>query len=191
MTAITVRPGRLRDAAEEIERSTGLRVQIIGGTLVMSPTPRGKHAGTVQVLRDQLIPALPGSHRVYEVSSICMPDDEDDYATPDMIVLPKDWGTDDKWLADPRDVALALEVISSSERASGIASKTEWYAIAGVTTLLTADPRNGTWTLHTHPRDGMYQGVLHGKYGEPVPLTGAPLPSELRTDELPLYSPRR
>lgn len=38
MTAISVRPGRLRDAAEEIERSTGLRVQIIGGTLVVSPT---------------------------------------------------------------------------------------------------------------------------------------------------------
>lgn len=37
MAAISVRPGRLRDAAEEIERSIGLRVQIIGGTLVMAP----------------------------------------------------------------------------------------------------------------------------------------------------------
>ncbi|MFC5662824.1 Uma2 family endonuclease [Kitasatospora misakiensis] len=190
MTAITVRPGRLRDVAEEIERSTGLRVQIIGGTLMMSPTPRGKHAGTVQVLRDQLIPKLPRDLRVYENSSICMPDDEDDYATPDLVILPKNWGDDDEWLADPGDVVFAMEVISTSERFSGIAAKTDWYAAAGVATLLTADPRDGTWTLHTRPRGGAYQGVLHGKYGEPVPLA-APLPAELRTDELPLYAPRR
>ncbi|MFB7127848.1 Uma2 family endonuclease [Kitasatospora xanthocidica] len=190
MTAITVRPGRLRDVAEEIEQRTGLRVQIIGGTLVMSPTPRGKHAGTVQVLRDQLIPKLPKDLRVYENSSICMPDNEDDYATPDLVVFPKDWGDDDEWLADPGDVAFALEVISTSERISGIAAKTEWYAIAGVAVLVAADPRDGTWTLYTHPRDGEYQGVLHGKYGEPIPLTD-PLPAELQTDELPIYTPRR
>jgi hypothetical protein len=39
------RPGNLREAAEKIEAATGLRVQIVGGKLVMSPTPRGKHAG--------------------------------------------------------------------------------------------------------------------------------------------------
>ncbi|MEV0536908.1 Uma2 family endonuclease [Kitasatospora sp. NPDC050463] len=189
MTAFTLRPGRLRDAAEEIERSTGLRAQIIGGTVMSSPTLRGKHAGTVQVLRDQLIPQLPKDLRAYEVSSIYMPDDEDDYATPDLVVLPKDWGRDDEWLADPRDVAIALEVISSSERVSGIATKTDWYATAGVAVLLTADPRKGTWTLYTHPRDGAYQGVRHGKDGVPVPLA-APLPPELRTDELPLHAPK-
>ncbi|MFH8382687.1 Uma2 family endonuclease [Kitasatospora sp. NPDC018058] len=168
MTAITVRPGRLRDAAEEIERSTGLRVQ---------------------ELRDQLIPQLPKDLRAYEVSSICMPDDEDDYATPDLVVLPKDWGRDDEWLADPHDVVFALEVISSAERARDIATKTDWYATAGVAALLAVDPRDGTWTLYTHPRDGAYQGVLHGKYGEPVPLP-SPLPAELDTSGLPLYAPR-
>ncbi|MFE2727873.1 Uma2 family endonuclease [Kitasatospora sp. NPDC059327] len=189
MTAITVRPGRLRDAAEEIERSTGLHVQIIGGTLVMSPTPRGKHAGTVRRLRIQLDPRLPSGLGAFEVSSILMPDNDEDYVTPDLVVLPTDWEENDDWLADPRDVALAVEVISSSERAGGIAAKAEWYAIAGVAVLLSIDPRKGAWTLYTHPRDGAYQGVLHGKYGEPVPLA-APLPPELRTDELPLYAPR-
>ena len=43
------RPGNLREVAEQIEASTGLRVEIIGGSLVMSPTPRGKHAGTIRV----------------------------------------------------------------------------------------------------------------------------------------------
>jgi Uma2 family endonuclease len=115
-----------------------------------------------------------------------MPDDEDDYATPDLIVLPIDWADDDDWLADPRDVALAVEVISKSERTRGIADKTDWYAIAGVALLLAVDPRNGTWTLYSHPRDGAYQGVLHGTYGEAVPLP-APLTGELSTTDLPRY----
>ncbi|MCX4748649.1 Uma2 family endonuclease [Kitasatospora sp. NBC_01287] len=184
--AITVRPGRLREAAEEIERSTGLRVQIIGGSLVMSPTPRGKHAGAIWLLRQQLESLLPPDLRTYEVSSVAMPNDEDDYATPDLIVLPAAWADADDWLADPRDAALAVEVISNSERARGIADKTDWYATAGMAVLLAVDPRNGTWTLYTHPRDGSYQGVLHGTYGESVPLP-APLPGELATAELPRY----
>ncbi|WP_406089668.1 Uma2 family endonuclease [Kitasatospora purpeofusca] len=189
MTAITVRPGRLRDAAEEIERSTGLRVQIIGGTLVMSPTPRGKHAGTIKRINRRLALLLPAGLDTYEVSSIAMPDNRDDYATPDLVVLPVEWEDDDEWLADPRDVALAIEVISNSEGVRSVATKTDWYATAGVSVLLTVDPRKGVWTLYTHPRDGAYQGVLHGKYGEPVPLT-APLSSELPTVELQLYAPR-
>lgn len=42
------RPGNLREIAAKIEAATGLRVQIVGGRLVMSPTPRGKHAGVVK-----------------------------------------------------------------------------------------------------------------------------------------------
>ncbi|MBD0695693.1 Uma2 family endonuclease [Streptomyces sp. CBMA123] len=189
MTAIGVRPGRLRDAAEEIERSTGLRVQIIGGTLVVSPTPRGKHAGTVRRVRMQLDPELPTELGAYEVSSIYMPGNDEDYVTPDLVVLPTEWEEDDEWLTDPREVALAVEVISTSERVSLITAKTSWYAAAGVPILLAVDPREGEWTLHTHPRDGGYRGVLHGKYGEPVPLP-APLPAELDTSNLPLYAPR-
>ncbi|MFD8786619.1 Uma2 family endonuclease [Kitasatospora sp. NPDC059599] len=189
MPAITVRPGRLRDAAEQIEQSTGLRVQIIGGALVMSPPPRGKHAGTVRRLRIQLDPKLPADLGSYEVSSIGMPGNDEDYVTPDLIVLPVDWDQDDEWLSDPHEVALAVEVISNSEGVRSVATKTDWYAVAGVALLLAMDPHKGTWTLYTHPRDGAYQGVLHGKYGEHVPLP-SPLPSELDTSELPLYAPR-
>ncbi|MFJ8044654.1 Uma2 family endonuclease [Kitasatospora sp. NPDC096147] len=186
MTLIAVHPGRLRDAAEQIERSTGLRVQIIGGSLVMSPTPRGKRAGAIRRLRGHLEPHLPPGLGTYEVSSVAMPDDEDDYATPDLVVLPVDWEEDDAWLADPRDAALAVEVISSSERARDIGNKTDWYATAGVALLLAVDPRHATWTLYSHPRDGAYQGVLKGAFGDEVPLP-PPLPAALPTGDLPRY----
>ncbi|MDX3382172.1 Uma2 family endonuclease [Streptomyces niveiscabiei] len=179
-------PGNLRKAAERIEASTGLRVEIIGGSLVMSPTPRGKHAGTVRRLRVQIESRLPAGLAPYQMSSIAMPEDPDDYATPDLTVLPVEWDEDDSWLADPADVGLAVEVISQSEKAKDITDKNGWYARAGVAVLLVLDPRTGRWTLHTRPKDGEYRGQVHGVYGETVELP-APLPSPVDTGVLPLY----
>lgn len=189
------RPGHLREAAEKIEEATGLRVQIVGGKLVMSPTPRGKHAGVVKRVRRQLeAAALPEGLDVYEVSSIALPEDPDDYVTPDLIVLPVEWEEDDDWLAAPEDAALAVEVISQSEKSREIRDKADWYAVARVPVLLVIDPRNGTWALHTRPDKGAYQDVLPGKFGESVRLP-EPLDIEVSTDGFPLYgtspSPRR
>ena len=185
------RPGNLREVAEKIEEATGLRVQVLGGKLVMSPTPRGKHAGAIRYLRHQLEPVMPDGLGVYEVSSVMMPGERDEYATPDLVVLPEEWDDDDDWLADPRDVALAVEVISQSEKSREIRDKTDWYAVAGVAAILVIDPRNGTWALHTHPDNGAYQDVLPGKFGEPLPLP-PPLGFEVATDRFRLYgdSPR-
>ncbi|WP_232838727.1 Uma2 family endonuclease [Streptomyces geranii] len=127
------RTGAEAEAAEKVEAATGLRVQILGGKFVTSPTPRGKHAGVVKQLRRQLeAAALPDGLDVYEVSSIALPDDPDDYATPDLIVLPLEWEEDDDWLADAADAALAVEVISQSEKSRDIRDKADWYAVARV-----------------------------------------------------------
>ncbi|MFI2373341.1 Uma2 family endonuclease [Streptomyces sp. NPDC018833] len=180
------RPGNLREVAEKIEAATGLRVQIVGGSLVMSPTPRGKHAGVIRRLRRQIDTAAPERLAAYEVSSIAMPGDLDDYVTPDLVVLPQDWDDDDDWLADPHDVELAVEVISRSEKARDISQKNDWYAVAGVRALLVVDPRHGTWALHTRPSNGSYQDTLPGKYGEEIPLPD-PLALSVATGDLPRY----
>ncbi|MFI7018815.1 Uma2 family endonuclease [Streptomyces sp. NPDC050164] len=186
---LSPRPGNLREIAEKIEEETGLRVQVVGGKLVMSPTPRGKHAGVVKQLRRQLASAaLPEGLDSYEVSSIALPDDPDDYVTPDLIVLPREWEEDDDWLADPEDAALAVEVISQSEKSREIRDKADWYAVARVPVLLVIDPRKGTWALHTRPDSGAYQDVLAGKFGESVCLP-QPLGIEIATDGFPTYGP--
>jgi Uma2 family endonuclease len=180
------RPGNLREVAERIEEATGLRVQFLGGSLVMSPTRRGKHAGVIRRLRRQLDSAAPEGLAAYEVSSIAMPGDPDDYVTPDLIVLPCEWEEDDDWLAAPEDAELAVEVISQSEKSRDIVDKQDWYAVAGVKVLLVIDPRHGTWSLHTRPERGSYQDSVRGKYGETVPLP-TPLSLDLATDGLPVY----
>ncbi|GGK91511.1 Uma2 family endonuclease [Streptomyces flaveus] len=182
------RPGKLREVAETIEGVTGLRVQIVGGKLVMSPARRGKHVGVVVGLRQQLGTQLPNGLGAFEMSSIALPDDPDDYVTPDLIVLPLEWTEDDDWLAAPEDAALAVEVISSSEKSREIRDKADWYAVARVPVLLVVDPRKGTWALHTRPDNGAYQDVSPGKFGEPVPLP-APLGFEVATDHFPVYGP--
>ncbi|MGH4029405.1 Uma2 family endonuclease [Actinomycetota bacterium Odt1-20B] len=77
-----------------------------------------------------------------------------------------------RWLLDPRDIELAVEVITPSEKSRAIADKNDWYALAGVATLLVIDPRHGTWALHTRPEGGSYQDVLPGKF---VRGPGAPV----------------
>jgi Uma2 family endonuclease len=180
------RPGNLREVAEKIVEATGLRVQILGGKLVMSPTPRGKHAKVIYLLEKMIRPKLPPELVAVEVSSIEMPDDPDDYVTPDLLVCPCEFLDSDDWLLDPRDIEVAVEVISQSEKSREIRDKTDWYAVAGVAVLLVIDPRKGTWALHTRPDNGAYKDVLPGKFGESVRLP-EPLDVEITTDGFPLY----
>lgn len=150
------------------------------------PTPPGKHAGTIRRLRKQIEPRMPSGLGAYGVSSIAMPLNRDNVCTPDLVVLPDTWDHNDEWLADPSHAELAVEVISQSEKAKEIAEKNNWYALAGVRHLLVVDPRRGVWTFYTHPGEGRYQGTLHGKFGEDIPLP-EPFGFTLDTSCLPLY----
>ncbi|MET7480942.1 Uma2 family endonuclease [Streptomyces sp. NPDC005648] len=185
------RPGNLREVAEKIEEATGLRVQVLGGKLVMSPTPRGKHAKVVHLLEDMVRPKLPAELVAVEMASVEMPDELDDFVTPDLVVCPGAFLDSDDWLLDPRDVEVAVEVISQSEKAREIRDQADWYAVAGVAVLLVVDPRKGTWALHTRPGNGAYQDVLSGKFGESVRLP-EPLGIDVDTAGFPVYgiSPR-
>lgn len=185
-TAIRARPGNLRTIAEQIEQSTGLRAEILGGNLVLSLTRCGKHAGTVRLVRRQIEAQLPADLAPHEVSSIAMPGNEDDYCTPDLLILPRSWIEDDDWLADPQDVELAVEVISQSEKPRQIIRKNEWYSMAGVRTLLVLDPGSGRWDLYTHPRNGDYHGHLDGTYADPVALP-EPFSFSLDASKFPRY----
>ncbi|MFG2989918.1 Uma2 family endonuclease [Streptomyces sp. NPDC048257] len=176
----------MREAAEKIEQATGTRVEIISGTLVIVPSQNGKHAGIVIDLRDAIRTGLAAECEAYENVSVPILDDPDDYSTPDLTIGPHAFKKEDDWLLDADEVALAVEVISPNERLKGINEKTAWYAAAGVSRLLQVDPRTGTWSLFTRPGEGEYRGVVHGKYGEDVPLPEE-LGGNLSTSGLPLY----
>ncbi|KAA6220535.1 Uma2 family endonuclease [Streptomyces filamentosus] len=163
-----------------------MRVEIIGGQLMMSPSPSGKQIGTIIDLRDAIRTSLAAPYEAYENVSVPMPGDPDDYSIPDLTIGSRSFKDEDDWLLDADAVELAVEVISPNERLKGINEKTDWYAAARVARLLQIDPRTGTWSLFTRPGEGEYKAVVHGKYGEEVPLPEE-LGGDLTTTGLPLY----
>lgn len=175
----------LRKAAEAAEAASGLRAEIIRGVLMMSPTPRGRHAGIVNRLYNQLLPALREGLEPFQVASVPMPGDPDDYATPDLLVCDTGFASSDDWLADPGDVELVVEVVSKSNSAKDTRDMVGWYADAGIPAYLLIDPRDGSWTLYTLPRDGEFQARRHGLYGEDVELSDLGL--KITTEGLTRY----
>ncbi|GAA2936895.1 hypothetical protein GCM10020221_35830 [Streptomyces thioluteus] len=178
--------GSPREIAEQIENRSDLRVEIIRGTLMMSPTPRRRHAQTVDDLRELLRPCRADGLRAYENVSIPLPDDPDDYSTPDLLVCPVDMMDSDDWLLSGEDVELAIEVTSPSERPVGVADKIAWYAEARVPVLLYLYPAAAKWALYSRPTDEGYGTISQGKYGEPVPLPDH-LGGDMPTKDLPRY----
>ncbi len=176
----------LRKAAEAAEEATGLRAEIIRGVLMMSPTPRGKHAGIINHLYNQLWPALPERLSPFQVASVSMPGDRDDYATPDLLVCDAGFGESDEWLLDPGDVELVVEVVSKGNSAKDTRDMVSWYADAGIPAYLLIDPRDATWTLYTLPRDGEFLGMRRGAYGEDAEIPG--LGVKITTDGLARYA---
>ena len=71
----------MRQAAEAAEAATGLRAEIIWGVLMISPTPRFKHARVINVINEQLMSALPEGLEAFQVASVALPCDPDDHAT--------------------------------------------------------------------------------------------------------------
>ncbi|MER6050299.1 Uma2 family endonuclease [Streptomyces sp. NPDC001793] len=176
----------LRKAAEVAEEASGLRAEIIRGVLMLSPTRRGKHAGIVNDLCDQLRPALPSHLSAFQASSVPLPGDPDDYATPDLLVCDAGFGESDEWLADPGDVELVVEVVSKGNSTKDTRDMVAWYADASIPVYLLVDPRDGTWTVYSVPRGGEYQGRRHGLYGEDVEVPG--LGVKITTGNLARYA---
>ncbi|MGI5338000.1 Uma2 family endonuclease [Streptomyces sp. CA-181903] len=179
--------GEPREIAEQIEQASGLRVEIIRGTLMMSPTPRRRHNLTIRCLRKLLAPHIDPDRDLFEVTSIPLPADPDDYATPDGVVCPVEAMDSDDWLLPGEDVDLAVEVTSPSERAVGTADKIVWYAEARVPVLLYLHPATGDWALYSRPSEDGYRTVTQGKYGDPAPLPEH-LGGDLPTEHLPRYT---
>jgi Uma2 family endonuclease len=190
MTAGLVHRRGLREIAAEAERASGMRVEIIGGSIVMSPTPRGKHLGIVARIRRQVEGRIPAGLMVGEVVSVGAADDGEDFATPDLMVLPVEFADSDEWLMDPAEVRFVLEVVSTSSTSKDTTTMPVWYAQQDIPIFLLVDPRNSTWVLYTAPREGEYRGILRGKFGDSVPLP-APFDFALETAGFPAYgSPR-
>ncbi|MEU1278767.1 Uma2 family endonuclease [Streptomyces sp. NPDC005805] len=181
-------PGTPRELARVVSRVSGLRVGVIGGSMVLTRTDCPTRSETARLLAEELADGPPAGAPVVERAvPMAMPFDADDFAVPDLVLRtsggrPPVPGR----MLSTHEVALAVEVVPRQEKAPEPTQRPAWYAVACVPALLVVDPRYGTWAVHSRPEHGRYRVRRQGAYGEDVVL-----PEQLRgpvgTARLPLH----
>ncbi|MBB4933271.1 Uma2 family endonuclease [Lipingzhangella halophila] len=185
--ATEVRHGELRAWVEHLDVPKGLRIEIIRGTIMMSPTPSFKHGAIVRRLYDQLAPQLAEDMVAQPVYSIAAPDNGDDFCWPDLVVVPAAIEEEEGWLLSADTVELVVEVVSPNNPANDTVVKPEEYARWSVPMYLMIDPRNGTVRLHWDPAPDGYRTRTDIAFGETLTLQGPLKDIEIDTSDFPTY----
>jgi Uma2 family endonuclease len=124
----------------------GLRYEVLGGSLVVSPQPTPKHNLIADRLRALLVPLLPRDSEAITNTAVRLPNG--DGPVPDVLVTS----------ADPEDhptglpaglVPTVVEVVSKSNAVTDRVVKTELYAEAGIPCYWRIEQR--PWKEHFGP----------------------------------------
>lgn len=179
----------LRTVAERMSEllPKGFRTEILGGELVVSPTPSVKHGGVITLIRNQISVQLPAELVTMEVLSLGW-DSGDDVAVPDLLVIPTAVLHEEGWLMEPDIAEFALEVVSPGNSRTDTAVKPAIYAEWGIPIFLLADPRRGELVCRWDPRDGAYRSEQHLAFGDPIELPSPLKGVFIETDGLPRYT---
>ncbi|MFJ4005617.1 Uma2 family endonuclease [Streptomyces sp. NPDC090023] len=166
-------PFSLTAIADEImERHPGYRVEIIGGHLLVTPSPDAPHARALtSLMRPFLAAGLDdGETEVFQNVSIWLPGGED-YAIPDLVVV--DGDIDDHLIEgtayDPACFRLVLEVTSGNWK-DDLKTKVGAYAQAKVPVYVVVDRKHQRLHVLTEPIEGTYATHRIHSPGETVDL---------------------
>ncbi|GAA1115546.1 Uma2 family endonuclease [Nocardiopsis composta] len=165
----------------------GYRVEILGGNIVVSPTPTNKHNGVIRRVLLQLENQLPESRITLQTTSVGWAGEDDDIVIPDLVILPVEAEDDDVWLNSPDVIDFALEVVSRGNSMIDTKIKPGVYAGMAIPVYLILDPRDGAITCYSDPRGGTYRSVHHWKFGDTVVLPAPLKDVEIETGGLPRY----
>ncbi|MFC9908947.1 Uma2 family endonuclease [Streptomyces sp. NPDC127197] len=167
-------PFSLTAIADEImERHPGYRVEIIGGHLLVTPSPDAPHARALTSLMIPFIAAgLHGTEtEVLQNVGLWLPTGPEDYAIPDLVVVDAD--IDDHFVEnnayDPVCFRLVLEVTSSNWK-DDLKTKVDAYAEAKVPVYLVVDRKHQRLHVLTDPDGSVYANHRVHAPGETVTL---------------------
>ncbi|GHH07523.1 Uma2 family endonuclease [Streptomyces rubradiris] len=160
---------QIAEANQIMERLPGLRAEIIGGQILVSPAPDGPHSEALMLFAAPfqqlgLVRALPGI-------GLWLPTGPEDYVIPDLSVVDDDYRDHlvENICYDPVCFRLVMEVTSSNWR-TDLRDKVACYARAGVPVYVIIDRHHQRIHLLTSPVADRYQS--HGIHtpGELVTL---------------------
>jgi Uma2 family endonuclease len=151
----------------------GHRVEILRGSIIVTPPPDGPHQGTIFEVgyEIQRAGAKEAGLRVRPGIGLWLPTGRADYAIPDLSVVEADYADAlvGKNCYSPRVFRMVLEV-TSSNWTEDTANKVEIYAETGVPVYLIADRKHDEVVLYANPVDGKYPDPLRYKRGQTVPV---------------------
>lgn len=155
---------------EQMPVPEGFRVEIVGGTVYMTPQ-RDTHWGIIRRIVRAVEDRFGMDVRVFSDVRIDFPGHENGLC-PDVAVLrdsaEKDEGS--HWRYE--DVRFVFEVISEGTAANDYGPKKAAYATAEVPLYVIADPYQGRCYVYTNPKDGDYVTRTRVDFGDDIDLTG-------------------
>jgi Uma2 family endonuclease len=167
----------LAEAADRLwEELPGHRVEILNGSIVVTPPPDGAHQETLTWLVEEFARARArqAGLRYLQGVGLWLPTGPDDYAVPDFSVVDADYkdALVEKNCYAPHVFRLVLEV-TSSNWTNDTATKVDVYARANIPAYLIADRRHDEVLLYADPTDGKYPDPGTFKRGQSVPVPEA------------------
>ncbi|MET8942168.1 Uma2 family endonuclease [Streptomyces sp. NPDC004542] len=167
-------PFSLTALADEImERHPGYRVEIIGGHLIVTPSPDAPHARALtKLMRPFIAAGLDDDEtEVLQNVGLWLPTGAEDYAIPDLVVVDAD--IDDHYVDnnayDPVCFRLVLEVTSGNWK-DDLKTKVAAYAEAEVPVYVVVDRKHQRLHVLAEPAGGTYQYHRPHAPGELVTL---------------------
>jgi Uma2 family endonuclease len=153
-------PFSLTAIADEImERHPGYRVEIIGGHLLVTPSPDATHARALtQIMIPFIAAGLHGAEtEVLQNVGLWLPTGEDDYVIPDLVIVDSD--IDDHFVRnnayDPACFRLVLEVTSGNWK-DDVKTKVPAYGEAMIPVYVVVDRKHQRVHVLTGPKKGGY-----------------------------------
>ncbi|MGW3630699.1 Uma2 family endonuclease [Streptomyces sp. NPDC005122] len=149
------------EANRLMDRNPGYRVEILGGSIIVTPPPNVAHARALSRLRRPFFTAgLDGGEtEVLEGVGLWLPTGSEDYAVPDLVVVDAD--IEDHLVEnncyDPDCFRLVLEVTSSNYQ-TDLRTKVAAYAEARIPVYVIVDRRHQRLHVLTEPLGDEYAG---------------------------------
>jgi Uma2 family endonuclease len=167
-------PVTLTTIADEImERHPGYRVEIIGGHLLVTPSPDAPHARALTKLMRPFIAAGldDGPTEVLQNVGLWLPTGAEDYAIPDLVVVDADIDNHlvENNAYDPACFRLVLEVTSGNWK-DDLKTKVAAYAEAEVPVYVIVDRKHQRLHVLTDPVGSGYENHRPHAPGELVTL---------------------
>jgi Uma2 family endonuclease len=154
---------------DKFESPEGHKAEVIGGNIIVSPSPSGRHGLICLKLQRQLSRLLPAELVVTTMATLRMPATRERYI-PDLLVIREDILDTDDWLFSAGDAELVVEVVSPSNARNDRVTKVRGYAASGVPIYLLVDPLERSVTLFSEPAGDCYRQVHPVPFGSSIAL---------------------